>query len=312
MNEKKIKDSKLQIQCLAELCINQISENKFLEEKKELYNKHLNFIKSILINKSNTLNIKKEITQLRDTLFLSNTTLKNENKILNNKLSLYQDNISKEGSFSEKQKLINAKSDNLLLIYQIKEKDDIIKRLSNALESLRINKYFKESKRESSVNNKWGHYYITLNLNNLAEKMIYQCQNFIQYNNKCFKKEKEKTQINDKKKYLNELINFYRNELGDKIKTEGSKKIKNSNKNNKTLLTQTMILKNEKELSLFEGKDDYLNENLLINIEVNNNLNVNKTTQFEEDENQINKYISHEIKKKTKHKNSKFNFLTVD
>ena len=312
MNEKKIKDSKLQIQCLAELCINQISENKFLEEKKELYNKHLNFIKSILINKSNTLNIKKEITQLRDTLLLSNTSLKNENKILNNKLSLYQDNISKEGSFSEKQKLINAKSDNLLLIYQIKEKDDIIKRLSNALESLRINKYFKESKRESSVNNKWGHYYITLNLNNLAEKMIYQCQNFIQYNNKCFKKEKEKTQINDKKKYLNELINFYRNELGDKIKTEGSKKIKNSNKNNKKLLTQTMILKNEKELSLFEGKDDYLNDNLLINKEVNNNLNVNKTTQFEEDENQINKYISHEIKKKTKHKNSKFNFLTVD
>ena len=312
MNEKKIKDSKLQIQCLAELCINQISENKFLEEKKELYNKHLNFIKSILINKSNTLNIKKEITQLRDTLLLSNTSLKNENKILNNKLSLYQDNISKEGSFSEKQKLINAKSDNLLLIYQIKEKDDIIKRLSNALESLRINKYFKESKRESSVNNKWGHYYITLNLNNLAEKMIYQCQNFIQYNNKCFKKEKEKTQINDKKKYLNELINFYRNELGDKIKTEVSKKIKNSNKNNKTLLTQTMILKNEKELSLFEGKDDYLNDNLLINKEVNNNLNVNKTTQFEEDENQINKYISHEIKKKTKHKNSKFNFLTVD
>ena len=312
MNEKKIKDSKLQIQCLAELCINQISENKFLEEKKELYNKHLNFIKSILINKSNTLNIKKEITQLRDTLLLSNTSLKNENKILNNKLSLYQDNISKEGSFSEKQKLINAKSDNLLLIYQIKEKNDIIKRLSNALESLRINKYFKESKRESSVNNKWGHYYITLNLNNLAEKMIYQCQNFIQYNNKCFKKEKEKTQINDKKKYLNELINFYRNELGDKIKTEGSKKIKNSNKNNKKLLTQTMILKNEKELSLFEGKDDYLNDNLLINKEVNNNLNVNKTTQFEEDENQINKYISHEIKKKTKHKNSKFNFLTVD
>ena len=312
MNEKKIKDSKLQIQCLAELCINQISENKFLEEKKELYNKHLNFIKSILINKSNTLNIKKEITQLRDTLLLSNTSLKNENKILNNKLSLYQDNISKEGSFSEKQKLINAKSDNLLLIYQIKEKDDIIKRLSNALESLRINKYFKESKRESSVNNKWGHYYITLNLNNLAEKMIYQCQNFIQYNNKCFKKEKEKTQINDKKKYLNELINFYRNELGDKIKTEGSKKIKNSNKNNKKLLTQTMILKNEKELSLFEGKDDYLNDNLLINKEVNNNLNVNKTTQFEEDENQINKYIRQEIKKKTKHKNSKFNFLTVD
>ena len=159
MNEQKIKISKKQIQSLAELCINEINENKFLLEKKERYNKHLNFIKSILTNKTNPLNIKQNITQLRDTLLLSNKTLKNEQKNLNNKLLLYADNISKESSFSEKQKLTNAKSDNLLLIYQLKEKEDIIKRLHNSLNTLKINKFFKEAKRESSINDKWGQYY---------------------------------------------------------------------------------------------------------------------------------------------------------
>ena len=318
MNEQKIKISKKQIQSLAELCINEINENKFLLEKKERYNKHLNFIKSILTNKTNPLNIKQNITQLRDTLLLSNKTLKNEQKNLNNKLLLYEDNISKESSFSEKQKLTNAKSDNLLLIYQLKEKEDIIKRLHNSLNTLKINKFFKEAKRESSINDKWGQYYITLNLNDLAEKMIYQCQNFIQYNNKCFKKEKEIGQIRDKKNCLNELINYYNNELGNNFKKEEKyKKIKNSNKKNKNLLMQTMILKNEKELSLFEGKEDYLNEHLLLdkennNIDINDNLNINNITHYIE-KSEIGKSINIDSKiKKHKIHNSKIDFLTVD
>ena len=318
MNEQKIKISKKQIQSLAELCINEINENKFLLEKKERYNKHLNFIKSILTNKTNPLNIKQNITQLRDTLLLSNKTLKNEQKNLNNKLLLYADNISKESSFSEKQKLTNAKSDNLLLIYQLKEKEDIIKRLHNSLNTLKINKFFKEAKRESSINDKWGQYYITLNLNDLAEKMIYQCQNFIQYNNKCFKKEKEIGQIRDKKNCLNELINYYNNELGNNFKKEEKyKKIKNSNKKNKNLLMQTMILKNEKELSLFEGKEDYLNEHLLLdkennNIDINDNLNINNITHYIE-KSEIGKSINIDSKiKKHKIHNSKIDFLTVD
>ena len=318
MNEQKIKISKKQIQSLAELCINEINENKFLLEKKERYNKHLNFIKSILTNKTNPLNIKQNITQLRDTLLLSNETLKNEQKNLNNKLLLYADNISKESSFSEKQKLTNAKSDNLLLIYQLKEKEDIIKRLHNSLNTLKINKFFKEAKRESSINDKWGQYYITLNLNDLAEKMIYQCQNFIQYNNKCFKKEKEIGQIQNKKNCLNEIINYYNNELGNNIKKEEKyKKIKNSNKKNKNLLMQTMILKNEKELSLFEGKEDYLNEHLLLdkennNIDINDNLNINNITHYIE-KSEIGKSINIDSKiKKHKIHKSKIDFLTVD
>ena len=318
MNEKKIKESKQQFQFLAELCNNIIYENNFLEEKKVQYNKHLNIIKNILKEKNNNLNIKKELKQFHDSLKKSNNSLKKENNNLYNKLCSFQDKISKDGSFSDKQKLTNAKSDNLLLIYQLKEKEYIIKRLHKAIESMRLNKYFKESKRESSVNNKWGQYYITLNLNDFGQKLMGQCENFIQYNNKCFKKEKEKNRLTNKKNSLNEIINFFKKELGTKNKIkESENKIKNSNKNNKKLLMQTMILQNEKELSLFEGKEDYLNENLCIDKERENNENdfnntTNNTTQYLEDIG-LNKNINTETKnKKNKKKNAKIDFLTVD
>ena len=314
MKEKKIKQSKKQIQSLAELCINKIYENKFLVDQKTRYNNHLIFIKTILTNKTNSLNIKKELKELHESLKLSNNLLKKEKKNLDNKLDTYIDNLSKEGSFSEQQKLMNAKSDNLLLIYQIREKDDIINSLNKAIERIKANKYFKESKRESSVNNKWGQYYITTNLNDLGRKMMVECENFIQCNNKCFKKNKEKNQISTKKNCLNDIINYFRKELGDNIKNEEKiKKIKNANKNNKKLLTQTMILKNEKDLSLFDVKDDYLNENLLIDQERNNNdINLNNTIQYFEDI-KIDKQIKSETKKKkNKNKKSKIDFLTVD
>ena len=57
MNEIQIKQSKMQIQSLAELCINQIYENKFLEDKKTRFNEYLHFIKSILINKNNHIQL---------------------------------------------------------------------------------------------------------------------------------------------------------------------------------------------------------------------------------------------------------------
>ena len=315
MNEKKIKESKQQFQFLAELCNNIIYENNFLEEKKLQYNKQLNIIKSILKNKNNSLNIKKELKQLHESLIKSNNSLKKENSNLYNKLSSFKDKISKDGIFSDKQKLTNVKSDNLLLIYQLKEKEYIIKRLNKAIESIKNNKYFKESKRESSINDKWGHYYITLDLNNLGKQMMAEIENFIQDNNKCFKKEKEKNRLTNKKDSLNEIINFFTKELGDNIKSkERNKKIKNSNKNDKKLLMQTMILQNEKELSLFDGKEDYLDENLCIDEERKNN-DINSTTIFFEDIG-LNKYINTETKnkknKKNKNKNSKIDFLTVD
>ena len=325
MNEKKIKESKKQIQFLAELCINQIYEKKILEEKKSHYNNHLNFIKSILIKKDNNnpVQIKQELKKYHESLILSNNNLKKEKNNLYNKYLSYQDNLSKEGSISDKQKLINMKSDNLLLIYKIREKNDIINRLNKAIESIKKNMYFKEEKRESGVNEKWGKYYLTLNLNGLSEKMMQQCEYYNQFFNKCFKKEKEKNASIQKKDYYNEIIKFYNKELELDEKNRKEEKNKNKrNKNDKKILMNTVILKNEKELSLFDPKNyDYLDENLLIDQEKekynneNDKTNINNITQYKEDifnlDKDLNLNNTKKIKKNKKN-NSKIEFLTVD
>ena len=327
MNEKKIKEVKNQIQSLAELCINKIYEKKILEEKKSHYNTHLNFIKSILVkrNNNNPLQIKQELKNYHQSLIFSNNKLKIEKKDLYNKFLSYQDSLSKGASFSDKQKLINMKSDNLLLIYKIKEKDDIIKRLNKALESNKKKLYFKEDKRETSITDKWGKYYLTLDLNGLAEKTMEQCQYYNQFFNKCFKKEKEKNTSMQKKDYYNEIIKFYNKELelGEQINKEEKNKNK-SNKNNKKILMNTMILKNEKELSLFDVKNyNYFDENLLIEQEQEKNNNgtnfkdIHNITQYKEDIFNLDKSLNINNEKKNKNKNkkknnSKIEFLTVD
>ena len=318
MNEKKIKESKKHIQILAELCIDEIYENKFLLEKNEFYNKHINYIKEILINKTD---IKQQIKKFHDSLISSNNNLKKGNKILKTKLDSYKDNLSLD---ENKNKLINIKSDNLILMYQIKEKEDIINSLNKSIESLRKNIYFKESKREIEVNNKWGQYYITLNLNDQVQKLMIQCQNFIQYNNKCFKKQKEKNSIKNKIQDYKNMIKYYQDIIGDDIKNnkikENNKNKKNNNKiNNKKLLSQTLILKNEKELSLFDDKlnnNNYLDENLIIDKEKEKKYNedkINNNKNKDKDISIIDKYISGEIRKNKKiKKESKIEFLTVD
>ena len=65
---------------MAELCINKIYENKFLVDQKARYKNHLIFIKTILTNKTNSINLKKELKELHESLKLSINLLKKEKK----------------------------------------------------------------------------------------------------------------------------------------------------------------------------------------------------------------------------------------
>ena len=354
MKEKQKKESKQQIQSLAELAINKIYENKFLEEQKERYTKQINFIKNILINNSkleNNDNSKKnlilmeKIKDFYNSLVSSNYDLEKEKKKLYNKLSSYKDDLLNDHSIN-KQSLTNIQLDNLLLTYQLKEKDDIIKALNKSIESQKDSKYFKESKREVSTNNKWGEYYLQVNLNNTSEKMMLESQNFISFNNKCYKKENEKNKINEKKKYFNDVIKYFESYLYKNSSNDeniSSNIIKNNNNKNfrdkksykeKKMLTKTMILTNDNELSLFDQKEDNLfGENLLIDEEKkkaeekyddadNNITNIQNniyTSVLVDNQNyeSLFKYYSQDMvgknnKNSNKNKKRKINFLTVD
>ena len=351
MKEKEKKQSKQHIQSLAELCINQIYENKFLNQKKEIYTNQINLIKNILINNSkieNNDNTKKntilteEIQNFYNSLMSSNIQLKKEEKKLSDKYTSYKDNISKEDSM-HKQLLTNTQLDNLLLICKLKEKEDIIKGLNKALDYLKQNIYFKENKREVQVNNKWGEYYLNINLNNLSQKMMAECQNFIQYRNKCEKREKEKNKIQKDIDFYKGIIKYIKNYIGggdgpdgDNELNENDHKYKNGNKknsnNNKKMLTKTIVLYNDNELSLFDNKDSLFDGNLIIDEEKKKVEEKNNISNGKEKENKqlyssfildvnhyenlakhqsadINNKLKINLNKKSK---SKINFLTVD
>ena len=287
MKEKDKKKSKQQIQSLAELCINKIYENKFLTDQKERYTNQINLIKKIFMKNSKLVNDNKlnksdlniilidEIKNFYNSLISSNFELKKEEKKFQNKYNNCVDEILKEDSMN-KQLLSNIQYDNFILLYQLKEKDDIINKLNEALESIKKNIYFKETKREFLINksNKWGDYYLNVNINNLSEKMMGECQNFILYNNKYEKKAKEKININKKIELYKDLIKYYKNYLDDNNLNINNSSIKNKNKKfteDKNILTKSIYLPNDNKLSLFENEDNILDDNLKIDEEKKKN-----------------------------------------
>ncbi len=342
MKEKEIKQSKLQIQNLAELCINKLYENKFLTQQKERYTNQINFIKNILINNSkiekndnpkNKIALTEEIKDYYNSLISSNFQLKKEEKKLYEKLVPIQEYLSKEDSM-DKQLLTNAQYDNLLLMYQVQEKENIIKRLNKSLDNLKQNIYFKENKREIQVNNKWGEYYLNLNLNNLSEKMMGECQNYIQYRNRCEKKEKEKKTLKKTIDFYKDIIKCIKNDIGianNFYKKETKKKSQNKkNSKNKKLLTKTIILTNDNELSLFDKESNLFDENIMIDEEKKKIENENNKEK-EKEKKQLyssvfigeNNYESifkcegidiskNKNQKAKKNSKKKMNFLTVD
>ena len=287
MKEKDKRKSKQQIQSLAELCINKIYENKFLTDPKERYTNQINLIKKIFMKNSKLVNDNKlnksdlniilidEIKNFYNSLISSNFELKKEEKKFQNKYNNCVDEILKEDSMN-KQLLSNIQYDNFILLYQLKEKDDIINKLNEALESIKKNIYFKETKREFLINksNKWGDYYLNVNINNLSEKMMGECQNFILYNNKYEKKAKEKININKKIELYKDLIKYYKNYLDDSNLNINNSSIKNKNKKfseDKNILTKSIYLPNDNKLSLFENEDNILDDNLKIDEEKKKN-----------------------------------------
>ena len=157
MKEKEKKQSKQHIQSLAELCVYEIYENKFLISQKERYTSQINLIKQILIDNSklveNNNNSKKQIIineqikNIYNTFISKNFQLKKEQQKILSKYNKYKEDLLKEDSMN-RQTLSNIQYDNFILIYQLKEKDDIIKSIQKGLDSLKDSLYFKENKRE--------------------------------------------------------------------------------------------------------------------------------------------------------------------
>ena len=180
-NSKKAK-RKLEIKELAELATEKINENKILLQTLSIYKQQINIIKQILEKKSklnvsnnldltnftetNTnqkLNVKEIIpentnipikdefisyyNQLKDNV----ESLKETNKKLLQKFEMNNNIIFDESSLT-KLDLNKNRIDIFILDYELKQKNDIIKKLNENLINSRRHTIFREIKRESDIN----------------------------------------------------------------------------------------------------------------------------------------------------------------
>ena len=230
---------KLEIKELAEIGIEKINENKFLLETISVYQSQLNFIKNILdkksklkfkssaelfnIIKNDFLSYYKQLNQLVE-------NLRESNKKLLQKYEMNNNIIFDEWSLN-KGDLKKNRIDFFILDYEIKQKNDIIKKLNENVINSKRHSIFRENKRESESGRNTATNYIS-NDNLYAQRDLQiECRNYNRCINRIKKREKNILKMKEIRKALSQYINYSRNES---ISSDKDSKIYNKKNDVKT------------------------------------------------------------------------------
>ena len=336
-NSKKEK-RKLEIKELAEIGIEKINENKFLLETIFIYQSQLDFIKNILDKKSKlNFNNSVETSNIIKNDFLSYykqlnqlvESLRESNKKLLQKYEKNYNIIFDEWSLN-KLDLNKNRIDVFILDYEIKQKNDIIKKLNENVLNSRRHSIFRENKRESETGRNTATNCInTSNLYAQRDLQI-ECRNY----NKCINRIRKKEKIIEKMKEISKTLNdfiYSRNESISNNKDNKINDVKNSNffsfqvkkkkSTNKNKLSNTSNISNNTDFNAtayddlgknyqFGGDSLLFNEEEEFNKEqtyISNNNNYNSLFFFNDN-------VRSSIKEKEKKKKvkQKLNFLTFD
>ena len=335
-NSKKEK-RKLEIKELAEKGIEKINENKFLLETISVYASQLDFIKNILdkksklnfnnsvetsnIIKNDFLSYYKQLNQLVENLRESNKKLLKKNEMNNN--------IIFDDWSLNKVDLNKNRIDVFILNYEIKQQNDIIKKLNENVVNSKRHSIFRENKRESETDRNTATNY--MNTDNLYAQRDLQveCRNYNRCINRIKKKEKNIGKMKEIKKSLSQYINYSRNEnissnrdskiynKKNDVKSSNffsfqvtKKKSTNKKKSNNNTDFNATVYDDLGKNYQFGGDSLMINEEEEINKEqtyISNNNNYNSLF-FSND----NIKLSTKEKEKKKKVKQKFNFLTFD
>ena len=376
-NSKKAK-RKLEIKELAELATEKINENNILVQTLSIYQKQINIIKQILEKKSklnisdilestnntdNNANSKlnvKEITEdnnksninipIKDEfisyynqLKTSVESLKETNQKLFQKYEMNYNTIFDESSLT-KLDLNKNRIDIFILDYELKQKNDIIKKLNENIINSRRHKIFREIKRESEINRNTGTNYLNSDNLYLQRDLQIECRNCNKCINRYKIKERKLKTIKETKNYLKDAIKYFEDE---KKALNKNNNIKNNNLifNNKNDIKSSNFFSFpiSKKKSLNNKKKNNINNNVFNSIEIDelgkkynfeeNSLNINdieneiynKDQTYLPNNNEINplffssenlKLTSNKIKEREKEYKKKIkqklNFLTLD
>ena len=335
-NSKKEK-RKLEIKELAEKGIEKINENKFLLETISVYASQLDFIKNILdkksklnfnnsvetsnIIKNDFLSYYKQLNQLVENLRESNKKLLKKNEMNNN--------IIFDDWSLNKVDLNKNRIDVFILNYEIKQQNDIIKKLNENVVNSKRHSIFRENKRESETDRNTATNY--MNTDNLYAQRDLQveCRNYNRCINRIKKKEKNIGKMKEIKKSLSQYINYSRNEnissnrdskiynKKNDVKSSNffsfqvtKKKSTNKKKSNNNTDFNATVYDDLGKNYQFGGDSLMINEEEEINKEqtyISNNNNYNSLFFSNE-----NIKLSTKEKEKKKKVKQKFNFLTFD
>ena len=251
-------EKKLKIKELAQIATEKINENKILLDTLSLYRQNIENIKSIMNKKhnnenseikttSNSTEIKNNIEEskvnysikdefiayLKETQKLVDSLKELKNKLLQK----YKSNNNKifDETSLQKINLQKYRTDNFILFYDIRPKDDIIKILNKNVSNSRRNSVFKEMKRESFISTGNSENYLNTDNLYLQRDLQLECKNFNKCLNKIMKKRKkiQKNQIQEE--YLRKIIDYFQKDQSITLKTKENsifKKNKEKEQNN--------------------------------------------------------------------------------
>ena len=284
---------KLKIKELAQIATEKINENKILLDTLSLYQQNIENIKSLMDKKN-----KNENSEIKTTS--NSTELKNNNeesnvhnsikdefiaylkeiqksidnlKELNQKLlQKYKSNNNKifDETSLQKINLQKYRTDNFILFYDIRPKDDLIKILNKNVTNSRRNSVFKELKRDTFISTGNSENYLNTDNLYLQRDLQVECKSFNKCINKIKKKRKKIKNNQIKEEYLRKIIDYFQKE--QKITLENKE-------------TSNSIFKKKKE----KGENNFLsfssNKKKLINNKRKNNMNnINKYNSVTDDQ----------------------------
>lgn len=349
-------EKKLQIKDLAQIATEKIHENKLLLETLSFYKQKIEIIKSFMNRKNNNENseikktansteiksnidepninesIKKEFTEYNEEMKKFKTNL---NESIKKLLVKYEtnNNIAFDESSLQNINLQKYRNDNFILFYDLRPKNDIIKKLNENILNSRRYSVFREAKRESYVTPVNSETYINNDNLYLQRDLQIECKHCNKCINKLKKKMKTLKKIKEKEEYLQKVIDYFEKEKNISLEKKESsifKKKKENNTNNFLSFSS-----NKKKVANNKRKNN-MNNNNYNSITIDE---LGKKYQFEEDFNDLgggynddqtymankgginNLLFSNDNetknkieKKKEKEKEvkKKFNFLTVD
>lgn len=349
-------EKKLQIKDLAQIATEKIHENKLLLETLSFYKQKIEIIKSFMNRKNNNENseikttansteiksnidepninesIKKEFTEYNEEMKKFKTNL---NESIKKLLVKYEtnNNIAFDESSLQNINLQKYRNDNFILFYDLRPKNDIIKKLNENILNSRRYSVFRETKRESYVTPVNSETYINNDNLYLQRDLQIECKHCNKCINKLKKKMKTLKKIKEKEEYLQKVIDYFEKENNISLEKKESsifKKKKENNANNFLSFSS-----NKKKVANNKRKNN-MNNNNYNSITIDE---LGKKYQFEEDFNDLgggynddqtymankgginNLLFSNDNetknkieKKKEKEKEvkKKFNFLTVD